>query len=105
MAGAHRYLYWAQLKVDKTAADRAPSGYSLCVLEAGLEGLAAPLLLDMEPRVYKVRAVAWLPRCCWAWRLARLSFVLQPGCPAAAAVHGASHAFGSKQLHGASLSP
>ena len=40
--------------MDKATGGQAPTGCNLCVLEAGLEGLAAPLLLEMLPRVYKV---------------------------------------------------
>ena len=49
-----RYERWLRLCVDRTSPGQAPQGCTVPVIQIGLEGLGAPLDLDLCPRVVTV---------------------------------------------------
>jgi hypothetical protein len=53
-ANDKRYERWLRLCVDRTSPGQAPQGCTVPVIQLGLEGLGAPLELDVCPRIVKV---------------------------------------------------
>lgn len=43
------YVRWMQLKVDKSSG-HAPAGCDVCMLEVGMEGVGAPVELEVAPK-------------------------------------------------------